>query len=288
MTKRLATPRRGDVTELAASKAASRPAESLARGGIQSVDGALVLLRAMATFKGPVSLSVLARAAGMPTSKAHRYLASFVHAGLIVQEHRSGRYDLGPLAATLGFAALARSDFVNRTADQLHDLTARTGLTALLTIWCESGAVIVRWERAENFIATALGLGTSMPLLNSASGRVFLSFLPPELTRQRAQYELERALETGLVWPDMELSWDGIQRVIAQSRADGIAVIDGRFIPGLNAISAPVLNWQGHAECAVTLIGTRTDLLDRRGPVADELRTFARALSRVANPDTAK
>lgn len=255
--------------------------DSLARGGIQSVDGALVLLRAMASFRGPVSLSVLARAAHMPTSKAHRYLASFVHAGLIVQEHRSGRYDLGPLAATLGFAALSRSDFVNRTADQLHEITARTGLTALLTIWSETGAVIVRWERAENFIATALGLGTSMPLLNSASGRVFLAFLPQQLTRQRAQYELERAIETGLVWPDMDLSWAGIEAVIERARADGIAAIDGRFIPGLNAISAPVLNWQGHAECAVTLIGTRTDLLKRDGPVADELRLFTGSLSRV-------
>lgn len=277
----------------AGSKAAARPApkrgrrggdpagEVTARGGIQSVDGAMVLLRAMAKFDGPVSLSVLARAASMPASKAHRYLASFVHAGLIVQEHRSGRYDLGPLAGSLGLAALTRSDFVNRTADRLHDITARSGLTALLTVWCEAGAVIVRWERAENFIATALGLGTSLPLLNSASGRVFLAYLPEALTRRRAEHELERALETGLTWPDMDLSRDGIAQVIAQARADGIATIDGRFIPGLNAISAPVLNWQGHAECAVTLIGTRTDLLKRDGPVADELRLFTAALSRV-------
>jgi len=281
LNKAIAQTKPNDGKPEPASNVTSMTPDSLARGGIQSVDGALVLLRAMAGFKGPVSLSVLARAAGMPTSKAHRYLASFVHAGLIAQEHRSGRYDLGPLAATLGFAALARSDFVNRTADQLHELTARTGLTALLTIWGGNGAVVVRWERVENFIATALGLGTTLPVLNSASGRIFLAFLPREMTRPRVEYELERAIESGLVWPDMELSLAGIDKVVAQARADGIAAIDGRYIPGLNAISAPVLNWQGHAECAVTLISTSSERLRRDGPIADELRAFTGAISRL-------
>lgn len=260
--------------------------DQLARGGIQSVDGALVLLRAIATFKGPVSLSVLARAANMPTSKAHRYLASFVHAGLIEQEYRSGRYDLGPLASALGLAALARSDFVNRAADSLHTLTAKTGMTAMLTVWCEAGATIVRWERAENFIATALGLGASMPLLNSASGRVFLAYLPRQLTRARVQHELERAIESGLVWHDMELNEAGVDGVIKTIRATGIAAIDGRFIPGLSAISAPVLNWQGEAECAVTLVSTQSGILDCDGPIARELLDYTRMLSRTTPPGT--
>lgn len=260
--------------------------DQLARGGIQSVDGALVLLRAIATFKGPVSLSVLARAANMPTSKAHRYLASFVHAGLIEQEHRSGRYDLGPLAASLGLAALARSDFVNRAADSLHTLTVKTGMTAMLTVWCEAGATIVRWERAENFIATALGLGTSMPLLNSASGRIFLAYLPRPLTRARVQHELERAIESGLVWHDMELNEAGVDGVIQTIRANGIAAIDGRFIPGLSAISAPVLNWQNEAECAVTLVSTQSGILNPTGAIARELLDFTKMLSRTTPPGT--
>ena len=48
--------------------------ETHARGGIQALDAALQLLLAMGTFRGPVALSDLARAANMPVSKAHRYL----------------------------------------------------------------------------------------------------------------------------------------------------------------------------------------------------------------------
>ena len=49
---------------------------------------------------------------GMPAAKAHRYLASFMPAGLIEQHPESGRYDLGPFALELGLglAAMARLD----------------------------------------------------------------------------------------------------------------------------------------------------------------------------------
>src|SRR5512133_3418156 len=49
----------------------------LAPGGIQALDAALHVLRALRSFDGPASLSEIARETGMPPSKVHRYLASF-------------------------------------------------------------------------------------------------------------------------------------------------------------------------------------------------------------------
>ena len=62
-----------------------------APGGIQALDAALSVLRVLRSFDGPATLSDIAREAGMPPSKVHRYLASFIHAGLAVQKERSGR-----------------------------------------------------------------------------------------------------------------------------------------------------------------------------------------------------
>jgi len=39
-------------------------------------------------------------------------------------------------------------------------------------------------------------------------------------------------------------------------RSLGYASVDGRFIPGLVAIAAPILDWQQEARAVVTLIGT--------------------------------
>ena len=138
-------------------------------GGIQSLDLALQVLMTLARMPGPAGVSDLAKACDMPVSKAHRYLASFLHAGLVQQAGRSGKYDLGPQAIRLGLAALDRHDFVNETADGLAQLVQDTGMTAMISVWGNHGATVVRWERATALVIASMGLGTTLPLLTSAT-----------------------------------------------------------------------------------------------------------------------
>jgi len=243
------------------------------RSGIQSLDMALPLLRLLAASAGPRTLTDLAQDAGMPPSKAHRYLVSFSRIGLVLQDRQSKLYDLGPLAAEIGLAALSRNEFVNRAADGLAELTAETGLTSLLSVWCEHGPTIVRWQRAPNFAATSFGLGSTLPLLGSATGHLFLAFLPREITARCLSIEA-KARDEGKT-PNLE----AVQSLVDKVRKDPIASVDGRFIPGLRAIAAPILNWQGEIEAAVTLIGTDDGLLDKNSQKRACLLAFAQRLS---------
>lgn len=236
-------------------------------GGIQSLDNALTVLKALASFGGPVALSELARETGMPASKVHRYLASFANAGLVQQAGRSGKYDLGPGAVQLGLAAMARLDFVNRTADALHELCAETGLTTLMSVWGNAGPTVVRWERAPGFIVTTLGLGTAMPLLNSASGRMFLAHAPRQVIGALLAEELAAAPGTDA---------DAIARDVREA---GYARVASDLIPGLAAISAPVLDWQGEIEVAVTLISTDPAITAPDAAPVAALKRFCQALS---------
>ncbi|GHF40259.1 IclR family transcriptional regulator [Seohaeicola zhoushanensis] len=241
-------------------------ASDAAQGGLQSLDAALALLARLAEAPGPQTLTDLARSGDMPVSKAHRYLASFVHAGLVRQAGRSGKYDLGPAAMALGLAALARLDFVNRTADRLPDIVAETGLTALLCVWSEGGPVVVRWERSARYMVTALGLGSTLPLLNSATGRVFLAYTPAPLTAALLAREGGNA-----------------EALTEETRARGYASVSGDLIPGLAAIAAPVLDWQGQAQASVTLIGTDPALAAPGSAAIPALLRFCADLS-VARP----
>ncbi|WP_142780905.1 MULTISPECIES: IclR family transcriptional regulator [Agrobacterium] len=250
-----------------------------ARGGIQALDAALTVLHALADFEGPAALIDIARAVSMPSSKVHRYLASFIHAGFVRQTQRSGRYELGPFAASLGIAALGRSDFVNQAADALPDLVEQTGLTVLLTVWGSQGATVIRWCRAPSPMVTSFGLGSSLPLLTSSSGRVFLAFLPRHVTAARLYLEVERAMDAGLSWPDLDLSGASIDRLAETIRADGFASVDGRYVPGLRAVAAPVINWQGEAEAAVTLISNSDQILSADNPAVRQLLDFTTAIS---------
>jgi DNA-binding IclR family transcriptional regulator len=234
-----------------------------APGGIQALDAALSVLRVLRSFDGPATLSDISREAGMPPSKVHRYLASFIHAGLAVQRERSGRYDLGPEAAELGVAAISRNNFVLRAAEGLEELAEATG------------QAVVRLERGPNLTTTSIGLGSTFPLLHSATGRVFLSYLPRRQLMFRLQLELQRAVAAGVSWPDLNPDLGGVEALVKNIRRERIAHVDGRFIPGLNAISSAITNWQGEIEVAVTLFGTHRELMEPGSPTRSALVDFA-------------
>jgi DNA-binding IclR family transcriptional regulator len=217
-----------------------------------SLDKALTLLSTLAAAPGPLALSAIARDVGLSAATCHRYLASFLRAGLVVQPDRSRRYDLGPMATRLGLAAIARLDVVQTCAADLPTLAAETGATALLSVWSDRGPVVVSWHRGASFVATTIGLGTVFPPEKSSTGRAFAAFLPEPMSQLP-------------------------QEVRAQVRAAGYSMAAGGFIPGLEAIAAPVLDWQGEAHCVVTLyaaIDAGLTLADAAAPALPVLRAF--------------
>lgn len=257
--------------------------ENHSTGGIQSLDSALVLLEVLAAQTGPNSLGNLAKACGIPTTKAHRYLSSFVHAGL-AQTDGNGQYDLGKGAMEIGLAALSRRDVVNSVGNALSEFVRETGLTTLISVWGTSGPCVVRWQRAAAPVITSLGLGTTFPILTSATGRVFLAYLPKvmttdllkaELTRIRRQPQLlENAFPTTEQNPK-----HAVAKLENDTRRFGYATVDGRFIPGLVAAAAPVLDWQGEAELAVTMISSDPSTILPHAPQIQKLLEFTKEFS---------
>lgn len=254
-----------------------------AAGGIQSLDGALHLLRVLSQQSGATALGELARLSAMPSPKAHRYLASFLHAGM-VRKDGAGRYDLGRGAMEVGLAALARRETVNAAADALPDLVAETGHTGLISVWGDRGPTVVRWQRAAAPIVTSLGLGTTLPLLSSATGRAFLAHMPEAMVGSLRDAELRRARTRPNLIEDITAAANSppgvaVRALLEGVREQGYATVDGRFIPGLVALAAPVLDWQGEAELVVTLIGTDPSMIRSESPAIASLHAFCAAHS---------
>jgi DNA-binding IclR family transcriptional regulator len=134
------------VTDFHRPKPVDDPTASPTRQGIQSVELAMIVLRAMEEGLGPMSLSQIAAGSGMQPNKVHRYLVSLGRVGLVAQSPRSGRYDLGPAMRRLGIEALRRMDEVSVVSEHLPALRDRTGHAVNLAVWGDHGPVIVRWD----------------------------------------------------------------------------------------------------------------------------------------------
>jgi DNA-binding IclR family transcriptional regulator len=242
--------------------------------GIKSLESALAVLAYLSKQKGAATLTDIARGCDMSPSNVHRYMATFIQAGLAKQEGKSGRYDLGLGALELGLAAIARHDFVNSAADGLFQLTSDTGMTALLSVWGNDGATVVRWERGASPTVTSIGLGTTLPLLRSATGRAFLAWGPNAAIATAREAELRRASRQPTLLPDSEPTKAGLNQLVAQVRDDGFAWVDGRYIPGLVAAAAPILDWQGEAQAVITLVGTDPATISGASDQIGALRAF--------------
>lgn len=229
------------------------------RRGIQSVEIGLRLIDVLSEEAGPMSLKALAGAAGLPISNCHRYCVSFVRAGYMVQDARSGHYNLGPRLIHAGLATLGRSDAVSVATSALEALVDETGHTGQLAIWGERGPTIIRWIAGRAAVRTSMSVGATLPLLTSATGRVFLGFLP---RRQTATMAVREAVAGGGD-PDL-LAADAVARCMGH--------VAGDHIPGLSAIAAPVRDAFGEAAAVIALIGTSSGFGDG---VLDKLQNAA-------------
>jgi DNA-binding IclR family transcriptional regulator len=230
--------------------------------GVQSVEVSVTLLTALARNGAAMPLGDLAQAVGMAPAKVHRYLASFVDSGM-VRQRKSGSYDLGPRAAEIGIAAVARIDPVNRAADGLSGLVEETGLSATLAVWGTHGPTVIRWEKAATALVTTLGLGSVLPVTRSATGRIFLGYLPDRLL-------------SGLVTTEGATLAD-LADLRSHIRTIGFATADQEFIPGLFALACPVFDAQGTPAAVVTLVGLEGDILTPDHPIRIQLRAFCTA-----------
>lgn len=203
--------------------------------GIQSLETGLSVLFALAAGKGPTALSALAKSVSLPPSQVHRHLASLIAAGMVKQNEMSGRYDLGPGAMRLGLAALARLD-IFREADEVFSALARdTGNTSLVSVWGEHGPTIVRWYAGDPPVITPLYIGSTLPILQSAIGRVFFAFGHRATMDKAAKRELEKT-RLKIRLPELR------DEVIAERGS----TIESTMIPGLSAFAAPVFDLQGN------------------------------------------
>lgn len=230
--------------------------------GVQSVEVSVTLLTALARNGDAMPLGDIAQAVSMAPAKVHRYLASFVDSGM-VRQRKSGSYDLGPLAAEVGIAAVARIDPVNRAADGLSALVEETGLSATLAVWGTHGPTVIRWEKAATALVTTLGLGSVLPVTRSATGRVFLAHLPDRLL-------------TGLV-ANEGTDLPSLSELRATTKTSGFATADQEFIPGLYAIACPIVDAQGSPAAVVTLVGQNPVILSPDHPSRQQLARFCGA-----------
>ena len=248
------------------------------RAGIQSVEVGFSLIEALAQASGPLMLKDVAAAAGMSAAKAHRYLVSFQRIGLVTQDERNSRYDLGPAALKIGLASLARLDPVRLARERIPALLESLNHTLAIAVWGNHGPTIVHWEESAQSVTANLRLGDVMPMLASATGRCFGAWLPREATAALLEPEIERARKARR--QDLPQTEEAVAAMLAEVRERGTARVVDTVLPGIVAFCVPVFDASGHIVLGLMTLGSLATFdPDYGGAIDAPLQAAARQLS---------
>jgi len=250
---------------------ATRVHEKLAgnKAGIHSVEVAAEILLQLANFRQPTSLKSLSERCKLSPSKVHRYLSSLTKLGMTFQGQKSGNYSLGKNAILLGLAAMQHIDQIDDVMEGLPQLVKEIDCHVSLTVWSKTGPTLIKVERSNDSLAIPLMLGQVLPVLHSASGRVFSAFLDAALTR-------ELIVSEKLSYKDSNSQSDEeLQAILREIRQNRFAISTGEVESETTAIAAPVVDWQDNPIVVVTALVSKHSDKDRILSALTAVRRFA-------------
>jgi DNA-binding IclR family transcriptional regulator len=223
------------------------------QSGIQSVEIAGQVLRAIIAAGEPVPLREIAARSNIHPSKVHRYLVSLTRTGLVEQDSQRGHYGAGPLTIPLAFTRLRNLDFIAMAEPVLAELRDASKETALLTIWSESGPVVLRLYESARPVSLNVRIGSLLSLDSSAAGLALSAFVP--------EPQLKAVLEAQIAQGRMKRSaTKPFLAKLEDVRRDGVASVRGTLVPGVSAIASPIFDAGGRAVLAIGILGHEADV----------------------------
>ena len=209
----------------------------------------LELLETVSREARAFNLSDAVAATGWPKPSVHRMLGQLEDGGWLVREPDGRRYAVTSRLLGMAENALATSSQLGVRHAVLRQLVADIGESCNLTAL--SGADVVYLDRVESAFPLRMELrpGTRVPLHCSASGKLFLAFLPP----QRRQALLE-GLPLPRHTPQTLANREALEGELERIRRDGYAVDAEEYVQGLVCVAVPVHGpGQRGVRCAVAL-----------------------------------
>jgi len=222
------------------------------RQRVQSAEMGMGILKALGRLGGAASLTAVSAEVGESTAKVHRYMASLIQEGLVFQDPSTQHYCLGQEAIQIGLAALRQCDPIRLGEPALKRLREELQVTCFIAVMGNKGPTILRFEEPGLPVTINVRAGSVLPLLWSATGRVFVSYIDDTRIQDMASEELAQATR------EQRASLQGrhpVENLRKSVRANGYAAINDTLLPGISAVASPIFDHTGRVTAVLTALG---------------------------------
>jgi IclR family acetate operon transcriptional repressor len=215
--------------------------------GSSTVDKALRVLEVLHQHSGALSLGRLASELEVPKATAHRLLGS-LSAHDLVESDGEGHYGLGMGLVRLGLGSLEQSAVEHAARTELEEAAAQLGETFFLVAARARRLWVLARAEGHAVLRAVPSLGTEVPVIPTASGRLYLAYAPELVSAPAAAVRK-------------------IRPRIERARARGYDVNDGEWIERLRVVAAPIASGDTMHGC-VACAGAKESLDGQAGEQA--------------------
>src|ERR1700745_140275 len=135
----------------------------------------LAVLGAFGQQRPTMTLAEAAQVADLSRATARRVLRTLTQLGYVEQDGRT--FSLSPKILDLGFAYLSTKSWIERALPLMRELSERFGESCSAAILQGNDVVYVARVPARRIMSAALSVGSRLPALHTALGRVLLGYL---------------------------------------------------------------------------------------------------------------
>jgi len=241
---------------------------------IQSLDKGLVLLETVEQAGAPVGLSELASRLGWDKATIHRLLATLERRGYLLRDRSTRRYALGLKIFGLYESVTRGFDIQQVSRPSLVKIAEQTGETAHLAVALSGRIVFIDRVASSESLAVNTQIGAQEPMFCTALGRAILACLPEEELREHLPTPLPRYTRRTVS------SITALRARLTVVRADGYAIDEEEYLPGIRCVASAILGHSGAPIAAIGISGPATRLpLPKLHRYGDLVRRAARELS---------
>jgi IclR family transcriptional regulator, pca regulon regulatory protein len=213
---------------------------------VQSLDRGLAVIRAFDAERPELTLSDVARAAGLNRASARRFLHTLVELGYVRTDGRL--FALRPKILELGYAYLSSLSLPEVAMPHLEQLVEKVHESSSVSVLDGDEVVYVARVPTQRIMRIAIAIGTRFPAYATSMGRVLLAGQSDDwLDGYFATAHLKTITEHTIV--DVKK----LRAELTRIRRDGHALVDQELEEGLRSIAAPIRDVDGKVVAAVNL-----------------------------------
>lgn len=222
---------------------------------VQSLVRGLAVIRAFDAEHAELSLSDVARRAGITRAAAGRFLRTLEQLGYVSGADSGGgrRFALTPRVLELGFSYLSALSIPEIVQPHLERLSHEVGESVSAAVLDGGDIVYVARVPTRRIMSVRITIGTRFPAFATSMGRVLLAGMPDAAVDALLEASALPALTERTVTDVAELR-DELGRV----RSQGWALVDGELEPGLRSVAVPVHDRRGDVVAAVNVSTSAT------------------------------